>query len=67
MNKECDNCFGKGYNVVICVHCGGSGEGQYDSTKCFWCGGKGSGHKDCDVCDGSGQLGEEDETGYVTL
>lgn len=24
-----------------CVHCDGSGEGQYDGTRCHWCKGKG--------------------------
>ena len=26
----------------LCVHCNGSGEGQYDGTRCSYCGGRGS-------------------------
>ena len=28
----------------ICIHCNGSGEGQYDGTRCSWCKGRGAIH-----------------------
>ena len=36
-----DNESPDGYEPGICVHCNGSGEGQYDGSTCRFCKGKG--------------------------
>ena len=63
---ECPDCEGKGYVVVHCRVCNGSGEGMYDGSSCSACRGGGEVGEECERCDGQGSYWlEHDDSGEI--